>query len=363
MTTPNPPLHGIRILDLSRLLPGPFCTMYLARLGAEVIKIEEPGGGDYARSLSPELFAIVNRNKRSVCLDLRRPQDAERLREMVRDADAVLESFRPGVMDRLGCGYQALRRINPALVYGALTGYGQDGPYRDRAGHDIDYRAHAGELDQAGAADGPPAPGNFQVADLAGGALTMALGLTAALLRAKLHGTGAFVDVAMLDGTFALQAVAQASVNATGTAPARGADMLSGGLPNYGCYRCADGRYLAVGALEPKFWQRLCAALDRPDLLRRPLGGGAAAQALRAELAALFATRPRDEWLRMLEAADCCVAPVLDPVEARQDPQLRARGMVEQVDGRSMPGFPIRLVDEELPPATPAPALGQDRLP
>lgn len=354
------PLKGIRILDLSRLLPGPFCTLYLAQLGAEVIKIEEPGTGDYARTLSPELFESVNRGKHSVCLDLRQAEQAARFRAMVRDADAVLESFRPGVMDRLGCGWDALKAENPALVYGALTGYGQDGPYRDWAGHDINYRAYAGELDQTGAVDGPPAPGNFQVADLAGGALTMALGLVAALLRAKQHGEGAFVDVAMLDGSFALQTVAQANLNAVGRPAARGADMLSGGLPNYACYECADGRWFSLGALEPKFWQRFCHAAGRPDLLKLPLAPGPGGAPLREALTALFRERTRDQWAELLEPADCCGAPVLDPAEARANAQLVARGMTETSGIRSNPALPIRFVGEETPTLGPAPALGAD---
>ncbi len=363
MSNPTPPLHGIRILDLSRLLPGPFCTLYLAQLGAEVIKIEEPGLGDYARTLSPELFESINRGKRSLCLDLRRSDHAARFRELAAGADAVLESFRPGVMDRLGCGYQTLKAANPALVYGALSGYGQHGPYRDWAGHDINYRAYAGELDQTGAAGHPPAPGNFQVADLAGGALTMALGLVAALLRARTQGVGAFVDVAMLDGSFALQCVAQAHLNATGRAPARGADMLSGGLPNYACYECADGRWFSLGALEPKFWQRFCHAVGRPDLLQLPLAPGPAGQPLRDALTALFRERTRDQWAAMLEPADCCAAPVLDPAEARVNVQLAARDMVQSDGTRSQPALPIRLVGESLPTLSPAPALGECEAP
>ncbi|HXG28711.1 MAG TPA: CaiB/BaiF CoA-transferase family protein, partial [Nevskiales bacterium] len=251
----NPLLSGIRVLDLSRLLPGPFCTLYLAQLGAEVIKIEEPDGGDYTRAMSPELFQLVNRGKKSVTLDLRRAEDVALFKRMVAQADVVLDSFRPGVMERLGCGYETLKAINPRLVYAALTGYGHTGPYRDKAGHDMNYRGYAGELEQNGGSGGAPATGNFQVADLAGGALTCAIGILAAVIGARASGEGAFVDVAMLDGTLALQAVALGTLRAHGRVQPRGEDMLSGALPNYSLYKCRDGKYLAVGALEPKFFK------------------------------------------------------------------------------------------------------------
>ena len=352
------PLHGIRILDLSRLLPGPFCTLYLAQLGAEVIKIEEPQGGDYARTLSPQMFASINRRKSSACLDLRQTEDAQRFREMVREADCVLESFRPGVMDKLGCGYEALKAENSSLVYGALTGYGQDGPYKHWAGHDINYRAYAGELHQTGRVGGPPAPGNFQVADLAGGALTMALGLVAALLRAKTIGVGAFVDVAMLDGTFALQSITHASLAALGGDPQRGADMLSGGLPNYAVYECKDGKHFALGALEPKFWFKFCATVNRPDLAKMPLAAGEKGAALHQAMRELFLTRTRDEWASLLEPMDCCAAPVLSPQEALANAQLQARGM-NQGGEQALPALPIKLRGEVAPDLAPAPALGE----
>ena len=353
----NPLLNGVRVLDLTRLLPGPFCTLYLAQLGAEVIKLEEPRGGDYARTLSPAMFELVNRNKRSQCLDLRQAEDVARFKQMVREADCVLESFRPGVMDKLGVGYAQLQQENPALVYGALTGYGQDGPYRDWAGHDLNYRAYAGELQQTGAAGGPPAQGNFQVADLAGGALTMALGLVAALLRAKTCGQGAFVDVAMLDGSFALQPIVHATQNALQADPARGADMLSGGLPNYAIYACSCGGHIALGALEPKFWFKFCAAASRPDLAKMPLAAGPAGAPLRQALQELFLSRSRDEWAALLEAQDCCVAPVLSPAEAAANPQLRARNMLDAGAAISA-RLPIKFVGEPEFDSRPAPDLG-----
>lgn len=355
----NPLLSGIRILDLTRLLPGPFCTLYLAQMGADVIKVEEPNGGDYARSLSPELFALVNRGKKSVTLDLRKPEGAALLRTLAADVDVVIESFRPGVMDKLGCGYEALRESNPRLVYAALTGYGQTGPYKDRAGHDMNYCGYAGALDQSGAQDGPPALSNFQMADLAGGALTCALGILAAIIGAKASGTGTFVDAAMLDGTLALQVMALSTMRTLGHANARGEDMLTGTLPNYSVYACADGKHVAMAALEPKFFLNFCAAVNRPDLTRMPLAPGAGGAALRAELAALFKTRTRDEWEDLLGNKDCCVSAIYTPEESLANAQVQARGMVESDDGKPAFRLPLRFTGTETS-IKGNPALGED---
>jgi alpha-methylacyl-CoA racemase len=399
MAAANPLLAGVRVLDLSRLLPGPFCSLYLVQLGAEVIKIEEPGTGDYARE-SKELFAQVNRGKKSVTLDLRQAGDVAAFKRLVATADVVLESFRPGVMDRLGCGYEELRKINPRLVYAALTGYGQTGPYRDRAGHDLNYLAIAGVLEQFGNAGGPPQQLNLQVADLAGGALTCAIGILAALLGARASGAGTFVDASMTDGSAAMQVIALASLREFGRTPRRGGDVLSGALPNYAVYKCRDGRYLAVGALEPKFLRRLGQALleSAPAPLRAairkvmgggtrraPAGGDQAASRARASinafgdlgdklrnpekarrylaplrlaLAGVFRTRPRDTWVRLLAEQDACVTPVLTLEEALADPQLRERGMVVDDGGKPAFALPLRFSDP-LPGVGPSPALGQ----
>ncbi|HUR40132.1 MAG TPA: CaiB/BaiF CoA-transferase family protein [Verrucomicrobiae bacterium] len=393
----NPLLQGVRVLDLSRLLPGPFCSLYLAQLGAEVIKIEEPGAGDYARE-SPELFAQVNRGKKSVALDLKKPADLAAFKKLVEGADVVLESFRPGVMDRLGCGYDVLKQINPKLVYAALTGYGQTGPYRDWAGHDLNYLAIAGALDQFGSAGGPPAQINLQVADLAGGALTCAIGILAALLGARASGVGSFVDVSMTDGSAALQVIALASLRQFGHGFSRGGDILSGALPNYAIYKCRDGKFLAVGALEPKFLKRLGQALldSSPSLLRGALArvmpapkakaakaegaGGPKAtinafgsfgdklrnpeQArrylapLRLALRAVFRTRTRDAWVELLAAQDACVTPVLTLEEALENAQLRARGLVVDDNGKPAFDLPIRFSTPP-PPVAASPALGE----
>lgn len=338
----NPLLSGVRVLDLSRLLPGPFCSLYLAQMGAEVIKIEAPDGGDYARALSPDVFDLVNRGKKSVTLDLRQAQDRSRFLDLVATADAVLESFRPGVMDKLGCGFEAARQRNPRIVFAALTGYGQTGPYRDRAGHDINYRGYAGELDQCGQYGQAPSPGNFQVADLAGGALTCLAGILAALFGARASGVGTFVDAAMLDGTLALQVLSLSTVRQLGNPAPRGGDMLTGALPSYAVYECADGKHIAVGALEPKFFQALIQAVGQPELSRLPLAPGPGGDALRAALTDLFKRKPRDEWEQLLAHLETCVSAVLSPAEALQNEQVRSRALIEMVGGKQEIGLPLK---------------------
>ncbi|MES1939515.1 alpha-methylacyl-CoA racemase [Salinisphaera sp. T5B8] len=386
----NPLLDGVRILDLTRLLPGPHATQLLAQLGAEIIKIEDPQGGDYARTLSPALFEQVNRGKASVTLDLRSADDVAAFKRLVADADVVIESFRPGVMERLGCGYDTLKAINPKLVYAALTGYGQSGPLAAAAGHDLNYLSLSGVLDQTGQADGPPAMSNVQIADLAGGALTCAVGVLSAIIGARASGQGTFVDAAMLDGSLALQPVAMATRAQFGHTLARGADTLTGALPNYRVYKCRDGRYLAVGALEPKFFARLLERLnpvktrkagrrkDRSDRAKTSPAGrdpGARGWAERVTnalsdprrarhltrpvhwgLAALFRTRSRDAWIRVLGDTDACTTPVLTLEEALAHPQVQARDM-QQGDAL---GCPLQFDGQPRDALSPSPALGAD---
>lgn len=355
----NPLLRGIRVLDLSRLLPGPHCTLLLAQLGAEIIKIEEPNGGDYARALSPELFAQINRGKQSLTLDLRQPEAVAVLKKLVADADVLLESFRPGVMDKLGCGYEVLKAINPRLVYAALTGYGQSGPYRDRAGHDMNFCAYAGALDQIGRAGGPVALSNTQIADLAGGSLTCAVGILAGIIGVRESGQGCFIDSAMLDGTLALQVVAMSTLRMLGKTLPHGCDALSGGLANYDLYECADGEWFALGALETKFWQGFCQAVGRTDLLKKSIAPGKAASELRKEIAELFKSRSRDEWQHLLESADICASGVYRLEEALENEQVRARGLVESDGGKPAIGSPLHFVDASPAPTGAAPRLGQ----
>lgn len=368
MTSSSPPLAGLRVLDLTRLLPGPVATLHLADLGADVIKIEDTGAGDYARTLSEGaapgedsyFFRIVNRNKRGLRLDLKRPQGVEVFLRLARDADVIVEGFRPGVVDRLGVGYEAVRAVNPRIVYCAITGYGQDGPWRDRAGHDINYVATAGVLDQIGTAGGPPALPNFQIGDLLGGAMTAVAGILAAVMAAKASGEGRYVDVSMTDAVFAHAYSALLATLIHGRPQPRGGDQLSGGLPGYGIYRTQDGRYLAVGALEPKFWAMLCDALGRPDLKPHGYVGGDKARWVRGELEAIFAARPLAHWEAIFSTVDCGVTPVLRMEEALGHPQLQARGMVVEDRGLKQFAPPVKLSSFEFEVRRPAPAVGAD---
>jgi alpha-methylacyl-CoA racemase len=361
------PLQGVRVLDLSRLLPGPFATLVLADLGADVVKLEEPQGGDYLRWMPPlageqsGYFHAINRNKRSVALDLRRPEGAAAFLRLARGADVVLESFRPGVLERLGLGWDALHAANPRLVLCSISGYGQDGPYRERAGHDLDYAAIAGVVALNGPAE-RPLPLGVQVADLAGGSWPAVAGILAALVRRGVTGEGAHVDVSMTEGALALLAMAHGAASARGAPLARAGEILNGGAACYDVYRTKDGRFVALAALEPKFFEAFCAAVGRPELAERHLDDGG--RGPRAELEAIFASRTREEWTGFAGEHDVCVAPVLEGDEPRGDPQLRARGAFVEVEtpweGRSLPGVatPVRIRGVQAPLRA-APQLGE----
>jgi len=322
----EPPLRGVRVLDLTRLLPGPVCTQHLADLGADVIKLEDTGAGDYA---PPALRAIVNRNKRGLQLDLKQPEGAEAFLQLARGADVVVEGFRPGAMARLGLGYDQVAAVNPRIVYCSLTGYGQSGPYRDRPGHDLNYCGHAGVADQIGVDKDTLAVSNLPLADLMGGALTAAMGILAALFDAARTGRGRHLDIAMAEGALAHAVMPLATLAAHGSTRRAGEDTLTGGLACYALYRTADDRFLAVGALERKFWDGLCQVIERADLEPMHRTGDAATEArVRGELAAIFGARPLAHWETRFARADCCVSPVQTLEEALADPHFRARGMV-----------------------------------
>ncbi|MBB4662708.1 CaiB/BaiF CoA transferase family protein [Conexibacter arvalis] len=371
------PLAGLRVLDLSRLLPGPFCSLLLADLGAEVLKVEDTGMGDYVRWSPPyvegveesarsALFLALNRNKRSIRVDLKSEAGREVLLRLVRDSDVLLESFRPGVLDRLGVGYDRLRQENPALVYCAISGYGQDGPYRDRAGHDMNYLGLNGLLALTGEAGGPPVQASAQIADVGGGALMAAVGILAALRERERSGEGQAVDISMTDGALSwLAMVAAQQLNDPAGAPLRrGRLPLSGGLLCYRPYACADG-WVTLGALEPKFWQAWCRGVGREDLIERQFEGpGSDAH---AEVERIFAARTRAEWEAFAAAHDCCLEPLLELEEALDSELVRAREMVVALDqpGAAEPvrllGLPIKLSRTPGDPArAPGPALGGD---
>jgi len=334
----QPPLASVRVLDLTRLLPGGYASQMLADLGADVIKVEDPRAGDYSRTMPPLFgemgiyYLATNRRKRSLALDLKNVLGVKTFLRLVEHADVVLESFRPGVMDRLGLGYETLRAHNPGLIYCAISGYGQDGPYRLRAGHDLNYAGYGGLLHHNRRGNMPPAMPATQFNDVAGGALMAVIGILAALLGRAQDGTGRFVDAAMLEGGMALMPLLAALTLNTPPEPAPGTAPLQGALPCYNIYETSDGKYITLGALEPQFWANFCRLVDRPDLLplHMPLDATERQRAI-SELRDLFITRTRAEWLELLADADVCLGPVNSLAESFADPHVQERGMVERV--------------------------------
>lgn len=341
------PLTGLRVLDLTRLLPGGYATCLLADLGADVVKVEEPGRGDYIRWMPPMAGDVsanhvaLNRNKRSMTLNLKSAEGRAVFEALVPSFDVVVESFRPGVMDRLGVGWNALSRLHRRLVYCAITGYGQDGPRSGAAGHDVDYAAYAGILSITGEADGRPVIPGVQMGDLAGGGMSAVIAILAALRKRDATGEGDFCDVSMTDGLVSWLSIHAASYFTTGEVPRAGEMHLSGAYPCYRIYPAADG-WLAVGALEPQFWSALCESIGRADLADDGFAVGERRNEVIAELEDLFGTRTRAEWMEHFGDADVCVAPVNDLAEAFADEQTLHRGMV--VDGRLGDGAPWRHV-------------------
>lgn len=352
----NKPLHGVRVLDLTRLLPGPICTLHLGDMGADVIKIEDTGAGDYVRWQEPlqvvhsPYFLCLNRNKRSVTLNLRSETGQEIFMSLAKDADVIVEGFRPGVVDRLGVGFEAVREINTRIVYCAISGYGQDGPYRLRAGHDVNYCSYAGVTDQIGVADGPPVVPNFQIADVLGGGASAAIGILGALVDAKASGEGRYVDVSMTDCTLAHAVIAFTNMLGYQRPLDRGEGFISGELPCYNIYETADGRYMSLGALEEKFWYTFCDAVEHPDLKEKHILSGDAAKAAREEVAVIFRSKPQAYWITVGEEHDCCLAPVLTIAESVDNEQLQYRQMFvdteHPVDGPvKQISFPIKFSD------------------
>jgi crotonobetainyl-CoA:carnitine CoA-transferase CaiB-like acyl-CoA transferase len=356
-------LTGLRLLDLTRLLPGPFCTQLLADLGADVIKIEEPENGDPARAARPlhgetgALFLLVNRNKRSVTLNLKAPRGRDLLLRLVDTADVLVDSFRPGVLDRLGLGYQVLSARNPRLVHATLSGFGQSGPYRDRAAHDLNYIALAGLLGYNVDRHGSPVVPAAQVADLGGGTLG-AVAILAAIVARQATGRGQFVDVSLFGAAAAWLPTLLAGLVATGRAPAAGEPPLTGGLAQYGVYRTADGRYVTLGALETKFLLAFLERVGRLDLA--PLAADPnQRERLRSELAAVFASHTLAEWVADLSDVDTCFAPVHTLGEALADPQAAALGLFPTVGGVQQIGLPIDLSETPWRLTRGAPRLGE----
>ncbi len=322
--------------------------MMLADMGADVIKIEDPARPDPMRAYPPFVgdrsagFLAVNRNKRSLALDLRAESGQTAFWDLVRSADLVLESYRPGVLAAIGLDYERARRVNPRIIYVSTTGYGQSGPYAQAAGHDLNYIGYTGLLDATGAVDGGPTPPAGQVADVAGGGYLTALACVTALWSRAQTGEGQHVDVAMLDGALPLMSLQLAHHWAAPDQGARGELLLSGGVACYGVYRCQDGKRVALGALEAKFWRGFCDLAGKPAWIDRQFETGAAGRALIDEVKALFAQKTRAQWLALAADRDVCLTPVLGLAEVADDPHLRARGAIRQVDGVPSVGPPLK---------------------
>ncbi|MEV5531272.1 CaiB/BaiF CoA transferase family protein [Streptomyces prunicolor] len=333
-TTPgHGPLSGVRVVELAGIGPGPFAAMLLADLGADVVRVDRPGG--VALGVSPE-YDVTNRNKRSVLVDLKAPDGPARVLDMVERADILIEGNRPGVAERLGVGPEDCHARNPRLVYGRMTGWGQDGPLAQRAGHDIAYIALTGTLGMIGSpGEPPPAPANL-LGDYAGGSLYLVVGVLAALHHARAGGTGQVIDAAIVDGTAHLSAMIHGMLAAGGWQDRRAANLLDGGCPYYGTYETADGKHMAVGALEPQFYDeftRLLGLADFADARRDRTRWGE----LREAVAARFRSRTRDEWTDVFAGTDACVAPVLSLREAPHHPHLAARGTFTEHGGITQP--------------------------
>ncbi|MFH8496179.1 CaiB/BaiF CoA transferase family protein [Streptomyces coeruleorubidus] len=327
------PLAGVRVVELAGIGPGPFAAMLLADLGADVVRVDRPGGPGLA--IDPA-YDVTNRNKRSVVVDLKAPDGPAQVLDLVARADVLVEGYRPGVAERLGVGPEPCHARNPALVYGRMTGWGQDGPLADRAGHDIAYIAPTGTLGMIGRPDEPPAvPANL-LGDYAGGSLYLVVGVLAALHHARATGTGQVVDAAIVDGVSHLATMIHGMLAAGGWQDRRGANLLDGGCPYYGTYETADGRYMAVGALEPQFYAEFLALLGIEDqaAARKDVTRWGE---LREQVAARFKTRTRDEWTAVFDGTDACVAPVLSLLEAPHHPHLAARGTFTDHGGITQP--------------------------
>lgn len=330
-------LEGIKILDLSRLLPGPFCSMLLADFGADVVKVEDPKIGDYIRWWPPRMgrnsgfHVVLNRNKRSLTLNLKSPEGKEIFQQLVHTTDVVLESFRPGVMERLGLGYEKLSKTNPNLIYCAITGYGRTGPRSQKAGHDINYLALGGALSHSGRENGPTLSG-VQIADLGGGAIMAAFSIVAALLARRRQGEGQYIDISMLDGSLTWNCLRWGKYLADQKIPRPGDDMLNHGFACYNIYKTKDGRYMALGALEPKFWQGFCESVGRSNWNQENyFQPGPHQRILQDEIAELFQRKTQADWIAHFGNHDCCCEPVLNLDEVLADPHLRAREMVVEL--------------------------------
>ncbi len=345
------------MIDLSRQMPGPFCSMLLADLGLDVLHIANPS--------DPMGVGIpfMARNKRSMTLNLKSAPGRDILLRLVRDADILLEGYRPGVPQRLGIDYERLRAVNPRLIYCTISGFGQDGPYRNRVGHDINYLGYAGVLNYVGAAGGPPIIPGVQIADIGGGALMAAVGILTAVIARERTGHGQFIDISMLDGSLAWNAYHIVMWLLAGKLPARGGEQLTGRYACYNVYETSDGRHLTIGAFEAHFWATLCRHFGREDFIEAQWDEGERRETILQFFRDAFRKKTLAEWMRELGEQDICVGPVSTLEEVFADPQLRHRDMVRDLDtpsGRALTiGTPIKLSDTPASLRTPPPKFGE----
>jgi len=365
------PLDGLRVLDLSRLLPGPLCTMILSDLGADVIKVEQPEIGDYARSAPPFIgdtgaaFLMLNRNKQSITLNLKNADAQEILRRLASRADVFVESFQPGVADKLGVGYPALSQLNERIVYCSISGYGQSGPYRDFVGHDLTYLAYSGAIGATGPKGGAPVIPAIQISDIQG-AIYAAVAIMAALYAREKTGKGEFVDISLMDVAVASM-IMPLSFYYAGARTERGESLLSGGAPFYNLYQTADLRFISIASLEPKFWVELCKLLVLEKYEDRQLASSEEAKQIHDDLAAVFGQKTRDEWVKILNEHDIPCAPVYDIGEVPHDPHVTSRKMIYQMETEAFGELnqlatPIRMSQTPLSVRSPPPKLGEHTL-
>jgi crotonobetainyl-CoA:carnitine CoA-transferase CaiB-like acyl-CoA transferase len=364
------PLEGIRVLDLTRLLPGPYCSLMLADFGADVIKIEDPKLGDYMRWSEPKagelsaMFYSLNRNKRSMSLDLKIERNKEIFIDLVKTADVLVESFRPGVMERLGLGYEELKKHNPKLIYCAITSYGQSGPYKDMPGHDINFLSYSGLLELQGEQNRKPVSSSVQIGDIGGGALMGVIGILVSIIEAKKSGKGQFIDISMLDGAVSWMQTILPAYLTSNELPNRGELVLNGGRACYEIYETKDHRFLSVGALELKFWKNFCSVIGKEELISKLNAPDEQQNAVKEEIQKVISTKTLNEWQQLFNGVDACVAPVLTVEEMVNDPQIKDRRMIEEVYHPNLGMIrqlanPIKLSRTSAKTVSQAPGLGE----
>ena len=366
-------LEGIKILDLTRLLPGPFCTMMMADLGAEVIKIEEPGKGDYMRAFPPKIneesafFLSLNRNKKSITLNLKKEKGKDLLYKLAEKADVVIEGFRPGVAQKLKIDYNMLKKINSEIIMCSISGYGQNGPYKKRAGHDLNYLSICGIAGVTGTRDKRPTIPGVQIADIAGGGLFAAFSILAAIIAKNKTGKGQYIDVSMMDGAFSLLSPLISKYFADGTKPFPAGELLNGGQPCYNIYKTKDDKYMSLCALEPHFWQSFCKTVNREDLITSQFAEDNKSDDIISTIESLFSEKTRDEWVKIFKDADCCCEAVNSIDEAIIDPQIAARNLFTDLQHSTegdikLLNFPIKLSETPANIKTAAPKLGEHNI-